>query len=84
MPVPFIVVAAGKFILALLGFVLSNIINVLKFILYWGAALLLTFWFFKNFISFASKLVNILDVLTRLLADSLTCDPTMSGAIISS
>lgn len=66
-------ILAKKILLAVISFLLSYGVLIAKVVLCWGLAIILTFWFIKNFAAIGETF-DLLEFLDRLFEEAIQCD----------
>lgn len=76
------IILTTKILLALISFLISYGILIIKVIICWGTALILTFWALKN-LAAIGETFDLLDYLDRLFEESIQCDySTRNGQLV--
>lgn len=76
------IILAKKILLAIISFLISYGVLIAKVVICWGSALLLTFWFLKNFAAVGESF-DLLDYLDRLFGEAIQCDySTRDGQLV--
>lgn len=67
------IILGTKLLIALISFILSYGVLIIKMIICWGGAILLTFWVLKNFAAIGESF-DLLDWIDNLFLEGVQCD----------